>query len=158
MAKKTRKVTSGKAWRSKARASHLVELPSGFIARLRPVSIDTMLLSGELPDVLSTLAAQTLFSDVNFDDIADEGNTSKGYVDLINKVVPAAFTDPRVVDNPQGDNEIALSDIEWGDKVIVFQLALLPTDALSTFREEQERDVETVSDGDIDGAEGKQLS
>ena len=148
MSKRTKQVTRGTTWRKKSRASHLIVLPSGNTARLRPVSLDTLVLSGEMPDVLSTLAAQTLFADVDFEDIAEEGKVSKGYVDLINRIVPAAFAEPRVVDEPQGSDEIALSDIDWGDKVVVFQLALLPTDAVEKFRQEQDGDVEDVSDGD----------
>lgn len=158
MSKRSKKVTSGTAWRRKSRKTSLIELPSGMIARLRPVSIDALIVSGDLPDVLSTLAAQTLFAEIDFDEIAAQGKTSKSYVTLINQVVPASFEEPRVVEDPQGSDEIALSDIEWADKVLVFQLALAPTDALESFRQEQERSMEDLPDGDDDVAESEQAA
>lgn len=150
MAKRIDKVTTGRKWRAESRKTYLIKLPSGNVARLRPVAMDVLITSGDLPDVLSTLAAQTLFDDMDFADIAEEGKTSKSYVELINHVVPAAFEDPQVVSDPQGDGEIGLSDIDWSDKVTVFQLALMPIDALQSFRDEQNRDVENVSNGDDD--------
>ena len=150
MSKRVKKVTTGRKWRAESRRSYLIKLPSGNVARLRPVAIDVLITSGDLPDVLSTLAAQTLFDDMDFADIAEEGKTSKQYVELINHVVPSAFDDPQVVEFPQGDGEIALSDIDWADKVTVFQLALLPVDALQSFCNEQDGNVEDVSNGDDD--------
>jgi hypothetical protein len=150
VSKRVKKVTTGRKWRTDARRTFLIKLPSGNVARLRNVAVDVLITSGELPDVLSTLAAQTLFDDMDFADIAEEGKTSKQYVELINHVVPAAFDSPTVTEFPEGDDEIALSDIDWSDKVTVFQLALLPVDALQSFRDEQNGDVENVPNGDDD--------
>ena len=148
--RKTRKVTSAKAWRTPRDQGEVIELPSGKCARIRSVALDSLIAQGELPDLLTPLASQTLWREMTFEDIADDGQLAKGYIELINAVLPAAFIKPKIVAledlNEDSDDEITLADLAWTDKTHVFQLVLLPTEALESFRKEQERDVEPVPD------------
>lgn len=148
--KNQRKVTSASLWRRKREQGEIIELPSGLVARLRAVSLDVMVSQGDIPDLLTPLAAQTLWRDISMDDIAEDAALAQGYTDLINQVVPAAFVEPKVAPAGEepGDDEIALSDISWQDKTHIFQLVLLPTEAIERFREKQEADVGDLPDGE----------
>lgn len=140
--------TPGSAWRQPRETGELITLPSGNVARLRPVAVDALLATGRIPDLLSGVAAKTLWSETDTATIADDGKLAKEYTDLINLVVPLAMLEPRVVDNPEGDGEIALDDLEFADKVAVFNLAIGGATALKMFREQQARTVAIVPDGE----------
>ena len=52
-------ITSGVKWRQPREEGIIVPLPSGNVARLRPVALDVMISSGKLPDMLTPVAAKT---------------------------------------------------------------------------------------------------
>jgi len=157
--RKTKKVTSAKVWRTPRNQGEVIELPSGKVARIRSVALDSLIAQGEIPDLLSPLASQTLWREMTFEDIAEDGKLAKGYIELINAVLPAAFLEPKIVApedlDEESDDEITLADLAWVDKTHVFQLVLLPTEALESFRKEQERDVESLSDSESQSDEAE---
>ena len=160
------RATSGAAWREPRQAGIPVQLPSGNIARLRPVEPQALLKQGEIIDILTPLVAKMLFqgADASAETIAQViGDATAGTDDnpaqlqeaatrladlerVCDIVCKAAFVDPRVVDDPQAENEIAPDDIELADKVHVFTLALRGAAALRHFRYEPSADVESVPD------------
>lgn len=163
MAPKLLRATAGSAWREPRQAGIPVQLPSGNIARLRPVEPQALLKQGEIIDILTPLVAKMLFqgadasaetiAQVIGDATADGDNTAQlkeaagKLADLervCDIVCKAAFVDPRVVDDPQAENEIAPDDIELADKIQVFTLALRGAAALRHFRYEPNADVESV--------------
>lgn len=166
MAPKLLRATSGSAWREPRQAGVPVQLPSGNIARLRPVEPQALLKQGEIIDILTPLVAKMLFqgADATAETIAQViGDATAGTDDnpaqlqeaaarladlerVCDIVCKAAFVDPRVVDEPQAENEIAPDDIELSDKVHVFTLALRGAAALRHFRYEPSADVESVPD------------
>ena len=147
------KPTSGKVWRRPREEGYVITLPSGNSARLRPVALDTLLASGEIPDLLMPLVTAMLFEDKPEDEEQVEvkpdlvGDT----VGLIALVVRASFLEPRVVDEPQADDEIALADISAEDKGAVFSLANQPARVLAGLSERQAQGLDTVSDGEGNG-------
>lgn len=143
--------TPAAEWRKPREEGYTVTLLSGNRATLRPVALDVLIASGELPDVLTPIAAQSLWQDRETQDIAEAGDVAKQYADLVNAVVPAAFLYPQVVEDPQGEDEISLDDIDFQDKVQVFNLATAGAMFLRKFREKQSRDVEAEQDGEDDG-------
>lgn len=149
------KPTSAAEWRKPREEGYVVTLPSGHVARLRPVALDVLIVSGKLPDLLTPLAAKSLWVETDGEKIGNEAEQAKGYAELVNIVVPAAMVEPRIVDEPEGDDEISLEDIDFADKVAVFQLATQPAEVLRRFRDKQERDVAAVSNGKDDGAEAE---
>ena len=151
----TKKVTLGKAWRKAREEGEAVALPSGNVARIRPVALDVLLTSGNLPDLLSPIAAKTLWTEVDTDQIADMAETAIGMAELVNIVCQASFVEPRIVDEATADDEITLEDIDFLDKTSVFQLATQPAEVLRRFRQQQEGNVDPVLDGqnDSDAAE-----
>lgn len=142
------------AWRKLTEEGEVIQLPGGLVARIRTVSIETMILNGEIPDLLTPIAIGMLFKETTFDEIGDDANLSQDWIDLVHKIVPAAMVEPRIaLDGIPTDDLLTLEEMGWDDKMAVFHLAVSSVDALATFRKIQEEDVESVSDGEGDGDE-----
>lgn len=142
------KPTSGATWRKPRTEGEVVTLPSGNVARLRPVALDQLIISGKLPDLLTPIAAKSLWTETDTSTIADQVETAKGFAELVNLVVPLAMMEPRIVADPQADDEIAMDDIEFSDKIAIFQLATGGSTVLRAFRERQEANVDAVPDSE----------
>lgn len=144
------KPTSANEWRKPREEGYVVTLPSGHAARLRPVALDVLIITGKLPDLLTPLAAKSLWLETDSEKIGNEAEQARGYAELVNLIVPAAMLEPRMVTDPQNDDEIGPEDMDFVDKVAVFQLATQPAEVLRRFRDQQARDVATISDSEDD--------
>jgi len=140
--------TLARTWRQPRAEGFVVTLPSGNVARLRPVALDRMILSGSLPDLLTPLAAKTLWTTTDEAEIGNQIELARGFVDLVNLIVPLAMMEPTIVEDPQTDSEISIEDIDFGDKVAVFQLATQPATFLKAFREQQAGGLATLHNGE----------
>ncbi|HKI69926.1 MAG TPA: hypothetical protein VKA67_10080 [Verrucomicrobiae bacterium] len=136
--------TNAAEWRKPREEGELITLPSGNVARLRPVALDVLLTSGGIPDLLTPIAAKTLWVETEPEQIGNVGELAEGFAKLVNVIIPAAFMEPAVVEEPKGDGEISLDDIDWSDKVYVFNLVTAGPYAMRKFREQQTRNVEPV--------------
>ncbi|TXH53012.1 MAG: hypothetical protein E6Q97_14395 [Desulfurellales bacterium] len=139
--------TPGRAWRQARERGEIVTLPSGNVARLRPVAVDALLAAGRIPDLLSGIAAKTIWVETDTATIAEQAETAKSFADLINLIVPLAMLEPRIVAEPEGDGEISLDDVEFADKVAIFQLSTGGSTVLKSFRAQQARAMAPVPDG-----------
>lgn len=150
--------TSGAAWRQPRTEGYTKELPSGAVARLRPVSPDQLIAAGEVPDILTPLVLKMLFQGSDGSELSQltqpeqvlshAGETVK----LINAICRLAFVQPRIVDDPQTDDEISIDDVAIIDRSFVFQLVTQPAEVLRDFRlSPTTTDVATVPDGEGDG-------
>lgn len=150
------KPTGAADWKKAREEGYLITLPSGKVARLRPVALDVLVMSGTLPDILTQVAAGALFIEQEYAAMG-QGEMAQRYTELINIIVPAAFLEPKIATNgsPPADDEITLDDIDFPDKVIVFNLATGGARSLELFRQEQARNVETVPDGQSNVSKGK---
>lgn len=140
--------TPGSTWRKPREQGEIVTLPSGNVARLRPVAVDALLAAGRIPDLLSPIAAKTLWTETNTASIAEQAESAKGFADLINLIVPLAMLEPLVVAEPEGDGQIALDDIDFADKIAIFQLATGGSTLLRQFRLDQAKRLAVVHDGE----------
>jgi hypothetical protein len=144
-------VTSATEWRKLREEGVIVPLPSGFVARLRPVGIEELVRRGRIPDQLTVLAAETVWQGTPSPEQIKA--TSKGALEFLNIVVASAFKEPRVVlEGDPGEGEISIDDIDVGDKQAVFVWVTAPTTMLTRFRAEQKRNLAPVPDGEDDGA------
>jgi hypothetical protein len=149
-----RKVTPANQWREPREKGYLVTLPSGNVARMRPVALDVMILDGTLPDLLSPIAAKTLWTETDIEEIGNIGELAAGMAELFGHVCRASFLEPRIADvEDLGEGEIALDDVSFDDKAFVFQLAIQPAQVLRKFCEQQAAGVGTVRTGDDDTPE-----
>jgi hypothetical protein len=144
------KVTSARDWRRLREEGVVVQLPSGFCPRLRPVGIEELVRRGRIPDELGPLAAETVW--MGQPSAEQVRSASKGALDFLNIVVQAAFLEPRVTLEDPGDDEISIDDVDLGDKQFVFMWVTAPAAALRKFRDEQARNVDPVHARDEDRA------
>jgi hypothetical protein len=135
--------TAGNLWRREREAGEVVALSSMHTARLRPVALDMLITTGEIPDILTPLAEKALWGDT----FRKEGS-DKELIDLINIIVPMAMVSPKVVDNPQADDEIGLNDLDFLEKYTIFCYVTQPAEVLRRFRLEQEASLGSVSDSE----------
>lgn len=147
--------TRGVEWRRAHREGYVLTLPSGNVVRMRPVALDVLIVSGRIPDFLTAVAAKSLWTETSGEEIASRDELAKGFAELVNIIVPAALLEPKVVEDPQGDDEVSLEDIDFQDKVSIFQLAVQPSEVLRKFRDQQDAGVATVSDGEDNGDEAE---
>ena len=147
---------SAAEWRKLTEEGEVIQLPGGLVARIRTVSIETMIINGEIPDLLTPIATKTLFKETSLSEIGDDADVSKEWIDLVHLIVPAAMVEPRVAygDNPT-DDCLALSEMGWDDKLAVFQLAVSSVDVLANFRQAQKARLESVPDGESDDDEAE---
>jgi len=130
--------TSASMWRKARLEGYTVQLPSGLFATIRPVALDQLVKTGLLPDLLSPIAARSLWAETESDDIAKDPEMNKRFLELIDLIVPMAMMIPAVVENPNSQKEeIKLEDIDFLDKVGIFNLATQPAEMLKTFRDQQ---------------------
>lgn len=151
------KVTSGGAWRQPREEGFVKRLLSGRVARLRPVQMDVLLAEGKIPDLLTGYAVGQIMEPSEEDPLDNEKlrkNTTE-MIELMNVVCKAAFVEPKIVDEPQADNEITIEDIELQDRSMVWRLATQPVEALRKFRLGEGPGVEDVHDGGDDGTEAE---
>jgi hypothetical protein len=143
-------------------------LLSGLEVVMRPVKPETLLMSGNIPDILTPLVLEMMFpkpkaeDDTVFPDEVDDNPVSVyltkerqraaevvEFVKSVDAVCEAALIDPSIVPY------LSLSDRMW-----IFRLAFLPAEALKNFRLQPAADVESVPDeqGDAQQAEPTALS
>jgi len=146
------KPTSGKQWRKPREEGYALTLPSGNVAVIRPVALEVMISRGEIPDLLTPIAASVLWKETELDGdkVESEPALAMRMMDLFDVVARAAFLEPRVVDDPEADDEISPSDLGLEDKGWVFQLAIQPARVLATFCEKQAAGVGPVPTGEGD--------
>lgn len=162
MAKKTTKptaVTSAADWRKPREEGVVVTLPSsGHNVRIRPIAMDVLLKHGKIPDILTPIAAKTVWIEEDPEEIANVAETAKGYAELINLIVLAAVVEPKVVEADPQDDEITLDDIEFGDKVAIFNLATAGASAMENFRKRQAAALVSVPNGNKNSHEAEPVS
>lgn len=129
-------VTSAREFRRLRKEGQLVELPSGMVARLRPVAlIDLWRNAGNIPDYLTSIIAELVANQTLVPEKSEMTGQLIGAVgDLYNLVCRAAFISPAIVDAPRDDaEEVQLEDISQADRQFVLAWASAPTNELSRF-------------------------
>lgn len=143
-------VTSALEWRrlyEESKHGYVITLSSGFVVRLRPVSMEGMLRRGEIPDLLTPMAAKTVFVEVDGHDLTQTMKSVESTFNLLDFICGLAFLEPRIVDEPTADDEISVEYLHTNDKLEVFQLVTAPGWVMRTFRDQQSADVAALQDG-----------
>lgn len=143
------KPTSGRDWRKLNEETIITVLPySGMVVEMGRAQLDQLLLTGKIPDVLTPIVADVLWASIGQGRAQDEIQAEKRFFELVNAVVAACLLNPRVVSNPTQDDELAISDIDFADKLIIYKLATQPLAVLHRFRQGQTPDVDALQQGD----------
>lgn len=130
--------TSGKQWRRHREEGVPFTLPSGHTAYIRSVGPEMMFRLGKLPTPLRNFFAQVIL-EPGTKSLATptEAEQAEALLDIYDAYCRCALVNPRIVDNPTADDEIAIDDLTLEDKMAVYALAQEPMRHLENFREEQ---------------------
>lgn len=135
-------VTSGKEWRKPREQGVEITLPSGNVARIRPLSPYAFLRYGNIPDTLSAVVSDM----VNGRGVNTETEeTMHKFLEILDLICIHTMVSPRIVANPQADDEIAIEDLDEADKMHIYRQFGRTASQLESFRPEPESDVESVS-------------
>lgn len=151
--------TLGAEWRRPREQGFLKVMPSGNKAYLRPVTpAALMAVMGEIPDHLTPIVADMIFGGIahektmklidamTVDAAQDSLQRAARSVEFANTLCKIAFVNPKVVDNPRAEDEIAPGDIELTDRFFVLTLSMQDVEVLRNFRWESFADVEALPD------------
>lgn len=125
----------------------LIELRSMRKIKMRPVAMDELLRLGKIPDMLSSLAARSLWDTVPIDQaMEDNFKTANDLVELMSIILPSCIVYPPIYtgDAELPEGMIKLEHLSLLDKLDIFQLALQPVDVLVRFRNKQIGDVASI--------------
>lgn len=132
-------------------------LLSGRKVKMRAVTPDKLLRGGRVPDILTPLVVRMLRGVVDNEEIddfygqeRDEVKDQLAMIDSVNVVCEAALVYPRVVDMPEGNDEISIDDLSLTDRFWIFKLAFQPAEVLSRFRFEPLANVDRSADSEGD--------
>jgi len=149
-------VTGASVWKQPFKEGVEARLPSGKVIKLRPVALDVLLQSGDIPDFLTPIAAKTLWDETPLEDIENQTEMAVNFTQLVNTIIPAAILEPKVVQGePVNDDEISLNWIEFPDKVWIFNVVIQPVELMRKFCAESFKRVELISDGSESGDEAE---
>lgn len=140
-------------WKEKTRTGQEITFPSGRTAILKKPDVMGLARDGLLPNFLAATALQGI-NPTGGDTIKDYVNKTpqaeilKDFAATTALLCRVCFMDPRVVDDPEDEDGILLSDIPQDDQIFVFGYALgVEADMLRMFSgSAQETVVEPVSD------------
>src|SRR5580765_7201439 len=126
--------TSALTWKKPYVEGELVEFPSGNVARLKPMSLDTLIRLGRVPNVLLGLVASDLIGKTDDETpLSDEEVTSE-LVRMMDTLALTMFLEPRVVEENPGSAEISVDMVSMTDKQFLMELVLDGSHKLRSFR------------------------
>lgn len=132
---------SVKEWREQQRAIRTeglpLELPSGLTVYVRNTTLAAVLTADGVPDSLTPIVAKLLSGGV--EDIEKTGLEKILLADSVMSETVCRLTiiSPRIVKNPQADDEIAIEDLDSEDRRVLRGLVELPARRLDSFCQEQ---------------------
>jgi hypothetical protein len=144
-----KRITTGAEWRKTRENGVEVTLPSGHTAALRNINLAALLVKGVIPDPLTGTVMELINGGKTAERMKPE-QMLRATAALQEAVCKLAFVNPKVVDEPQTDNEIHIDDVAFIDQEFVLRLLQTPVEVLakSQFLQEQSPTVEPVSEGE----------
>ncbi len=133
--------TSGKQWKNTVE----ITLPSGYTVEIRPLGYDLILKCDHVPDVITSLVVRS-FKGENVGMEINEFRQAQEYVQFLDTCCELCFVSPKVVDQPEGEDEISADMIEFDDKVYVFGFLGKSRRWLEHFRDEQIQNVPSLAE------------
>lgn len=144
-------VTSAKKLRGMRETGVAMPFPSGNVYRVRPPTVAGLLKRGDLPNVLLAFVVDAFYNGTNaakvqaFLSVQDKRENALDLLNSFRIVCEEMWMEPKIVANPQADNEVAIDDIPAEDQLFAFQVTFLGVEAVRPFRSESERGVESIS-------------
>lgn len=154
-------VTSASQWRSGSKEGFVIELPSGFKARVkRTMNLLSLLEKGKIPNPLAGSIKQMIATQSPMPSLGGEDAQEMlpQLLELVNHQIKRIFVEPRVETEPEDWDEdddgewepsegaIALDDINMQDRMFAFAFAQGMSLDLEAFRRQQAQAVATLQD------------
>jgi hypothetical protein len=136
--------TSPLVWRKPYTEGELVEFPSGNIARVKPMSLDTLIRLGRVPNVLLGLIATDLIGKTEAEAPLSTEEVTAELIKMMDTLVLTMFMEPRAVEEDPGEDEISVDMVSLEDKQFLMQLVLDGSHKLRSFRPGQVEPVAVV--------------
>lgn len=137
----TQTLTPASEWRSMQRDGVVITLQSsGRTVRLRSVQLARLLKAGQIPDPLTAYVASMIYGG-DEDETRTAAQKAIEWQDYLDLVATVALMHPRVVENPQNDDEIAIEDLEYAELIEIHGWARNPLDAVRPFRQQETANV-----------------
>lgn len=136
------------AWRNNGTVAHTFR--SGRTARIRVVGTDFFLKAGRVPDTLTPMVAK-LFREGGdiFRDVVQEVEAAQEFSQFLDVMTQAMFVEPRVTETATEDT-LGLDDVFHDEKLELWNIMMLPSAKVRSFREEQNDAV-----GDVVSEQGR---
>lgn len=143
--------TSGRAMREMREQGMVLPFPSGNYYRVRSVGAARLLRRGKLPNVLLPFVTDAIYNGMDedkldkFRTLQEKQESALEFLESLRIVCEEMFMEPRIVADPQADDEIAIDDLVIIDQWIAFERAFGVVRAYMPFRAEPEPDVAVVA-------------
>lgn len=140
--------TAASSW---IRAGEVVELPSGNFARLQRLNLLELIREGQIPDPLAGKLESIISKKQSLEKTAKDVSKNINIEEMeqvLSLVAKNAFLEPKIVDDPQNDNEISIKNVSVDDQSYVFHYANGGLADIERFRNQQARALQTLLDGD----------
>lgn len=145
------KPTSGRAMREMREAGMVLPFPSGNYYRVRSVGAPRLLRRGKLPNVLLSFVTDAIWNGMDeekldkFRTLQEREELGLEFLDSLRIVCEEMFMEPRIVENPQADDEISIEDLAIIDQWVAFERAFGLVREYLPFRPEPATDVAVVA-------------
>jgi hypothetical protein len=142
--------TLGKVIRDKHNQGAVVPFPSGNNYRVQRPTAGQLLRRGDLPNPLMAFLLNVFYEGAtpqkvdNFLATQERRESAVAVVDSFRIVCEAGFLEPRIVAQPQTDDEVTIDAIPEQDQAWWFRATFLGVDAFRPFPSQQETGVDSV--------------
>lgn len=153
-------LTPASHWRKNYEDGIEVEMPDGAIVRMRP-TIDTtyLIATGLIPDGLTAIALEGLnFDSKDKNAVKSLSENVKRLNELYKIVCTETWIHPRIVDNPQTDDEISFAWVTKEQKEVTWNLINRPISEWRVFLSQLAASLELVPNGTTDTATPQQVT
>lgn len=124
------------SWKSALSPVEVI-LPSGNIAHIKSISVESLILSGKIPDILISAVIESLGMNSSQKGTDEERfSLFKNQILFMKVAVSEMLVFPKVVENGANPDEgtILYEDIDTGDVYFLFGLLNKPVQELESFR------------------------
>jgi hypothetical protein len=149
-------ITSGKDWRAAREQGISVTFRSGNTARIRPVGLDLLVKTGRVPNVLEPMVVQLIETGRADTPASASLEDESAWFDFLNCLCELAFVQPRVVAEPQTEDEIGVWDISLSDKMQLWEVLGTPARMLASHFRQQETALAHLGTSEVHPSTGEQ--
>lgn len=146
--------SSGKKMREIRENGIVLPFPSGEDYRVRTVSVGRLLRRANLPNILIAFLTDAVYHGIsnqkiaNFLALREQQENAVAFLESMQIICEEMFMEPRVVANPQADDELTIDDIPIVDQGWAFDRCFRSARELRPFRPQPQADVVSIPEAE----------